>query len=79
MGPIEGYYSVNPPKIVAQGFRGVANADPQSRSIISLIPSNPNNPRNIFSQNHHIDVGATFRAVNFDYNFLSAELVSFDW
>jgi RHS repeat-associated protein len=79
IGTVEGNYSLNPPKIVAKGFRGVANASPQSRTIISLTPSNPNNPRNIFSQNHHIDVGVSFRAVDFNYDFLHVELVSFNW
>jgi hypothetical protein len=79
IGPVEGYYSVNPPRITVQGSRGVANADPESRSTMSLTPSNPNNPINIFSQNHHIDIVASFRAVNFDYNLLSIEWLSFDW
>jgi len=75
----EGYYSVNPPIIAEKGYKCAGTASPQCRSTISLLQSSPNNPNNIFSRNHHIDVGARFSAYDFNYTFLSVELVSFDW
>ena len=79
IGATGGSYFIKPLIIAAKGYRGVGTASPQNRSTISLLQSSTNNPNNIFSQDHHIDVRARFSAFNYDYSFLSVELVSFDW
>ena len=71
IGPVEGLISLNPPTIIAEnGYRGVGTAGTNRRSIIGLLQSNPNNPNNIYSQNHHIDVMTRFSAYNFDPGLL---------
>jgi RHS repeat-associated protein len=79
IGPVEGLISLKPPIIAEKGYRGVGTASTNRRSTIGLLQSNPNNPNNIYFQNHHIDVLTRFSAYNFDPGFLSVEYVSFDW